>query len=122
MLVALLAFSMPASALETPLMSGTIGKYKIKMKLNINDDTGTITGWYYYTSKGAKSKIYLSGKGEIFEEDATVLVEKANGKQTGKFVGTLWTGSMGGTYSYGISGTWTSPTGKKLDFEVSAME
>lgn len=54
MLVALLAFSMPASALETPLMSGTIGKYKVKMKLNINGDTGVITGWYLLYQQGSQ--------------------------------------------------------------------
>ena len=120
-LIAAIAFCVPASAWETPLMSGTIGKYKVKMKLNINEDTGKITGWYYYASKGSKAKITLSGSGEMFEEDGTVLIEKVNGKQTGKFVGMLWTGSLHNTYSYGYTGVWISPTGKRLDFEVEAM-
>lgn len=106
----------------TSVMEGTVGKYKVKMQLDVNDDTGVVSGWYYYSSKGSKAKITLSGKGEMFEEDGAVLVEKVNGKQTGKFVGTLYQGRNMGAVIIGYSGTWISPTGKRLDFEVNHVE
>lgn len=122
MIMTILVSGLCAYGWTTPLMEGTVGKYRVKMKLDVNDDTGQVGGWYYYASKGPKSKITLSGKGAMFDEEGTVLVEKVKGQQTGKFVGTLWMGSSMGVHSYGYSGTWISPAGKRLEFEVSAME
>lgn len=103
-------------------MSGTVGKYKVKMKLDVDYDTGKISGWYYYTSIGAKAKVALNGYGEFFNEDGAVLVETVNGKHTGTFVGTLVYSGFGGVSVYIYGGEWISPTGKKLTFEVNGVE
>ena len=109
-----------AATVETSLMEGTVGKYKIKMKLWRNLDNGTVTGWYYYTSKGAKNKIQLSGKmspkgNEGLWDCNIVLTEKVNGKVTGTFDGYFNYGQMTGE---GFSGSWSSPKGTRLNFSV----
>lgn len=115
-LIALFAFAAPASAEEYPIMSGNVGKYKVKMKLNINWNTNKVTGWYYYTSKGPKAKISLSGTCRVNSDNGTVLIERVNGKQTGKFVGSIGIG----THIISFDGDWISPSGKRLGFSVDA--
>lgn len=102
---------------ETALMDGFIGKYRIKMRLSLNQDNGTVTGWYYYTNKGSKYKIDLSGtvSGDVVYEPTVILKEKVNGKVTGTFKGEF---SLAASGCYSYEGKWTSPTGETLNFEV----
>ena len=123
LMVAIVVGSQTASAdtVETALMSGSVGKYKVKMKLWRNLDNNTVTGWYYYTSKGANNKIKLSGRILPQDEDNfffcdMVLTETVNGKVTGTFRGSYGYGMMTGD---DFEGTWTSPQGKSLHFEVN---
>lgn len=108
-----------AYTLETYDMEGTIGTYKVKIYLKLNISTGKATGWYYYKSKGAKNKIQLSGTVKNFTDCGNVkLTEKVNGKVTGTFSGEFCESARGNMSYYG---TWTSPSGKKLSFELDDM-
>lgn len=101
---------------DTSLMNGAIGQNGIKMKLWFNESNHTITGWYYYKSKGANNKIQLKGTydGDILY--ATLVVnEISNGKVTGTFKGDFSYGTMTG---HDFDGTWTSSAGKVLKFAV----
>lgn len=102
---------------ETYDMTGSIGKYQIKIYIEINDSTGKATGWYYYKSKGAKNKIQLSGTAKKYGiyDYKVVLTEKVNGKVTGTFSGDFGIAPNGNMSYYG---TWTSPNGKSLRFEL----
>lgn len=120
-LIAAVSFAIPANAFTTDVMDGKIGNYKIKMQLTVHDYSNKITGWYYYKSKGPKNKIQLSGYGNLEEEDGVTLTEKVNGKVTGTFRGTLWTGYMNPVHTFGYFGTWTSPTGKTLEFDLTNL-
>ena len=121
-MVAMVIGSQTASAntVETALMDGSVGPYKVKMKLWRNLDNNTVTGWYYYTSKGSKNKIKLSGRiipdGANFFFCDMVLTETVNGKVTGTFRGSYGYGQMTGD---DFDGTWTSPQGKSLHFQVN---
>ena len=53
--------SASARTWSTGSMTGTIGKYKVVMSLSVNESNKTVSGWYYYRSKGPKNKINLSG-------------------------------------------------------------
>lgn len=124
-LIAILAafsFALPANAWTTDVMEGKVGNYKVKMQLTVSENSNKVTGWYYYVSKGAKNKIQLSGTqyGDGLEMETT-LTEKVNGKVTGTFKGTLWTGYMSGIHTYGYFGTWTSPAGKRLSFDLTNL-
>ena len=98
-------------------MEGAVGKYKIVMSLKLNTSTGKVSGWYYYKSKGPKNKIQLSGtiKGEPIDMAQVLLTEKVNGQVTGNFDGEFWISAVG---NMGYSGTWISPKGNTLEFEV----
>ena len=101
----------------TSLMEGTIGNYKICMKLTFNDNNHSVSGWYYYKSKGSKNKISLSGhfSGEyIFGVCNLTLTEKVKGKVTGTFTGEF----NAGNWTMGAEGTWRSPNGKTLKWSV----
>lgn len=106
-----------AETMETGTMEGTIGKYKIKMKLTIDFDSHKVTGWYYYQSKGSKNKIQLNGKitGDFIDDSKITLTETVGGKTTGTFSGDFWISAVG---NMGYSGTWASPQGKRLEFDV----
>lgn len=71
-------------------------KYGIVMKLSVSDDS--VSGSYYYTSKN--KPISLSG---TRTGNSVSLTETTNGKETGRFVGTLTDDE--------ISGTWMSADG-----------
>ncbi len=76
---------------------GTINdKYGIVMKLSVDEDN--VSGSYYYTSKN--KAISLSG---TQTGDAISLTETTDGKETGRFVGTMTDNE--------ISGTWMSADG-----------
>lgn len=47
MVMTILLSGLCAYGWTTPLMEGTVGKYRVKMKLDVNDDTGQVGGWYY---------------------------------------------------------------------------
>lgn len=107
-------------------MSGTIGKYKIKMQLTFHADReDTVTGWYYYTSKGPNNKIKLSGTGILAFNDGETqvsLFEYVNGKNTGEFYGSFTYGALRNHDAFIYYGTWSGTTGKKLDFELEAYD
>lgn len=113
------AVTASAETLTTPLMSGTIGKYKVKMKLTINTSTNKVSGWYYYASKGPKNKIQLSGRCNYsygYNEGVT-LTETVNGKTTGHFYVTI-IDLTGATRPWGgVEGTFTTTAGK--DYKVA---
>ena len=90
------------------------------MYLKLNTSTGKATGWYYYKSKGAKNKIQLSsGTVKNFTDCSNVkLMEKVNGKVTGTFSGEFCVSPRGNMNYYG---TWSSPSGKNLSFELDDM-
>ena len=108
-----------ASTIETGNMDGYVGSYPVVMKLTINDSTGKVTGWYYYKSKGSKNKIQLSGTYRDEGLGGTMtLTEKVKGKVTGTFSGEFWIAPVG---NMGYNGTWKSPSGKRLEFDVNWM-
>lgn len=96
------------------VMVGNIGKYPIVMQLTRHSN-GTVTGWYYYKSKGPKNKIMLSGNYSNYEFDGwdIRLTEKANGKVTGIFNGKYNAHPYSGTMVYDFLGTWRSPDGDR---------
>lgn len=101
---------------STPELEGTLGNYNICMKLTFNQSNNTVSGWYYYVSKGAKNKITLSGTydGNGMWGDLT-LNEKVNGKITGTFTGEYNYGNM----TVSANGQWKSSAGKTLDWDVN---
>lgn len=120
LMISVLVFSETANALssDTGVMTGKIGNYNVKMELSFNTSTGRVTGYYYYTSKGSKNKIQLSGtiKGEPFDGSSITLTETVKGKKTGTFKGEFWLTYSGASE---FSGNWTSPSGKSMRFNVS---
>ena len=65
---------------------GTISSYPIHMTIHI-DDSGNITGAYYYKRKGSNSLLYLKGKkdGDKF----SMREYNRHGENTGNFEGTV---------------------------------
>lgn len=111
-----------AHTFSTGNMTGTIGKYKIVMSLTINDSNNTVSGWYYYKSKGPKNKIKISG---TFREQTQFdyslhinMKEYVGGKVTGTFNIDYNQKTSMGIASMWIEGDFTTTTGKT--FEVSA--
>ena len=96
------------------VMEGSIGKYPIVMQLTRHSN-GTVTGWYYYKSKGPKNKIMLSGNYSNYEFDGwdIRLTEKVNGKITGIFNGKYNAHPYSGIMVYDFLGTWHSPDGDR---------
>lgn len=115
------AASVQAETYTTTVMNGSIGKYKVVMKLTLNDRTHTITGWYYYKSKGPKNKLQLTGTfdGPIFSAENVNVVERVNGKVTGRFFGWFAIGSMQGHYLDTFSGDFTNSKGTVYNFDIS---
>ena len=106
------------------VMVGDIGKYPIVMQLTRHSN-GTVTGWYYYKSKGPKNKIVLSGEYSNYEFDGwdILLTEKVNGKVTGIFNGKYNVHPDSGIMVCDFSGTWQSPNGdRSYDVWTSNLE
>ena len=100
------------------VMEGEIGEYPIVMQLTRHSN-GTVTGWYYYKSKGPKNKIVLSGEYSNYEFDGwdIRLAEKVNGKVTGIFDGKYNVHPYSGIWVFDFWGTWESPNGDR-SYEV----
>lgn len=99
---------------QTELLSGSIDKYNIEMRLTLDYDTKTVSGWYYYKSQGPDKKIKLNGK--LKKEGGVVRIkmdEIVDGEVTGTFKGNFYREDQS------VVGTWTSSKGKVLDFQVS---
>lgn len=112
-----------AYTFSTGNMTGTIGKYKIVMSLTINDSNNTVSGWYYYKSKGPKNKIKLSGTFRELQPQFGYTIhidmkEYVGGKVTGTFNIDYYQQSKSGIDLMWIAGDFTTATGKT--FEVSA--
>ena len=112
-----------AHTFSTGNMTGTIGKYKIVMSLTINDSNNTVSGWYYYKSKGPKNKIKLSGTFRELQPQFGYTIhidmkEYVGGKVTGTFNIDYYQQSKSGIDLMWIEGDFTTATGKT--FEVSA--
>lgn len=112
-----------AHTFSTGNMTGTIGKYKIVMSLTINDSNNTVSGWYYYKSKGPKNKIKLSGTFRELQPQFGYTIhidmkEYVGGKVTGTFNIDYYQQSKSGIDLMWIAGDFTTATGKT--FEVSA--
>lgn len=112
-----------AYTFSTGNMTGTIGKYKIVMSLTINDSNNTVSGWYYYKSKGPKNKIKLSGTFRELQPQFGYTIhidmkEYVGGKVTGTFNIDYYQQSKSGIDLMWIEGDFTTATGKT--FEVSA--
>lgn len=110
---------------KLPLLDGSIGKYKIVMQVSFDYDKNTVSGWYYYKSKGSKNKVKLTGKFKGDSPfDGLTMTEVVNGKITGNFdCNYSWgTGdlSLGGNTPFvSMDGVFINASGKKFDFEVS---
>lgn len=121
-MIAILVGGEPAQAytFTTGKMYGAVGNYSVTMVLTVNTSTGRVSGWYYYDSKGSKNKIQLSGtmRGEPMDGASMTLTETVKGKKTGTFKGSFWLSPSG---SEGYNGTWSSPSGKRLEFDVMHM-
>lgn len=101
---------------STPEMEGTIGKYKVCMKLTFNPRNNTVSGWYYYKSKGSRNKIALSGTYDgMYMGGELTMKEKVNGKVTGTFTGEY----NFGNWIISAGGTWRSPAGKTMEWDVN---
>ena len=114
-IIAIFATSLSVNArnLETGPLSGNIGKYKIVMNLTFNSQNHTVSGWYYYKSKGSKNKISVSGTYYGDEPGGDLnLTEKVNGKVTGRFKGEF---GFGNRVKH-VTGTWSSPSGKTMEW------
>lgn len=111
------AVNAQGNSFSSPEMDGTIGSSDICMKLNFNESNHTVSGWYYYVSKGSNNKITLSGTydGNPMFGDLR-LEEKVNGKVTGTFTGEYNFGNM----TVSAYGDWKSPDGKTLVWDVNA--
>lgn len=106
---------------ETYDMEGSVGKYDVKVYLKVNTDTGRASGWYYYKSQGSKKKIQLTGTvGKLNYSNCAnmTMTEKVDGKVTGTFRGEFCESARGFLFYHG---TWTSPKGKKLEFDFYDM-
>ncbi len=107
---------------KTGTMTGTIGKYKVVMSLTFNQSNNTVTGWYYYASKGAKNKIRLSG---TYRDQSVTgysyhinMKESVNGRTTGVFDVDYYQQSLGRSCSLLIEGNFTTAAGKSYDVMV----
>lgn len=102
-----------AKTFETHDLNGSIGKYKIVMNLTFDSQDHSITGWYYYKSKGPKNKINING---IFKGDGKrgklKLKEVVNGEITGNFSGDYDLENR----NILLTGTWEAPNGNTLEW------
>lgn len=108
---------------KTGTMTGTIGKYKVVMSLTFNQSNHTVSGWYYYASKGPKNKIKLSGtyrdQSEFNYCIRINMKETVNGRTTGVFDVDYIQQSLGRSSSLSIDGFFTTAAGKSYDVMVS---
>lgn len=89
---------MPYRPGKMEIYTGVVGKAAVTMVLELGDTS--ITGWYYYDSKGHA----LSLDGDCFKDEWT-LRESDDLSPTGSFTGIAT--------DKGYSGTWRSPDGKR---------
>lgn len=94
---------------KTINLEGNIGKYPIMMTMHIDAD-GTVTGAYYYKSKGPGNYLYL--KGEKSNDNIMLNEFTKKGKQTGSYAGTyngcIYSGQFcakSGTYEFELRPT-----------------
>lgn len=111
--------SASARTWSTGSMTGTIGKYKVVMSLSVNESNKTVSGWYYYRSKGPKNKINLSGTYRDSSGSAVILEmdmkEKTGVKVTGYFDVT-YSQYMG---EISLDGDFTTSAGKRYTVNLS---
>lgn len=98
--------SFGAAADATSAYHGSVGKLEIFARLSEAPD-GAVTGRYFYAAKG----LDLELRGERRGSEVT-LVERAGGKDTGRFSGTI--------RANGISGEWSAGK-KKLRFTLAPV-
>ena len=128
--VVLLAFVGVAKAnaftLTTGNMTGTIGKYAVVMSLTINDSNHTVTGWYYYKSKGPRHKIKLSGTCmEQAQYDYSVCInmhEYVGGKKTGFVLLDYNQKTSMGRAMMWVEGEFTTTAGKTYEVEIGRSD
>lgn len=96
---------------------GAIGKYPIKMVLNLTDITNydycRVVGKYRYTETGEGGVLDLYGEKR---GNHLVLKEYSDGKVTGTFSGTFMI--YGNLASFEYSGTFTTSQGKSFEFDL----
>ena len=111
-----------AHTFTTGNMTGTIGKYKVVMSLTINDSNNTVTGWYYYKSKGPKHKIKLSGtckdQTDMNYNLRINMKESVGGKVTGTFAVDFIQISHGMYGAMSVEGSFTTTAGKTYEVFV----
>lgn len=107
-----------AETWSTPTMDGTIGKYKVVMKLTFNSYNNNVTGWYYYKSQGAKKKIQLKG---TLRGGTLKMTETVNGKVTGRFNCDY---SMVGNraFCYNVYGTFVNYKGQDFYVDIEGCD
>ena len=91
------------------VLRGKISDIGISMKLHFSD--GKVEGTEHYDSQPAESLVYING---YMEDDGTLeLYEYDQGK---------WTGTFAGIFSNGVySGTWSSPSDRKISFTTQKV-
>jgi hypothetical protein len=109
-LCALILALLPASAAQRLYYTGAINT-TLTLQMDLAFDGAKVHGRYYYESVG--TEITLAGTRKA---NAITLKERANGKVTGIFTGTLAADLRA------VTGTWTSADGKrKLPFALRAV-
>ena len=81
---------------------GKIGTFPITLLLRISND-GSVSGWYYYNSRGPGRKFSLSG---VCDNEGRIVIEEytQKGNNTGRFDGHYSNGVFSGTfYAYADS-------------------
>lgn len=91
------------------VLRGKISDIGIGMKLHFSE--GEVEGAEHYDSQPAESLVYING---YMEDDGTLeLYEYDQGK---------WTGTFSGIFSNGVySGTWYSPSDRKISFTTQKV-
>lgn len=82
--------------------TGKIGTFPITLLLRISND-GSVSGWYYYNSRGPGRKFTLSG---VYDNEGRIVIEEytQKGSNTGRFDGHYSNGVFSGTfYAYADS-------------------
>lgn len=100
--------------------TGSIDKYPIEMKLEINQQSDSVAGEYYYTKNGDSQKIMLEGKlkdGELNLQESAYNIAKRKYETTGNF-------RLSYVDQIYLNGNWQKPTknAKELQVKLTAKE
>ncbi len=110
-------FSVSASAQRFYYL-GTVGDRPVQLELSVSSPSAR--GHYYYDAVGLPLDLEgtVTPEGEVHLHEYTQAVTTLGRQRTGRFEGTL---TSDATFGQGFSGTWRSPSGDALPFELDKV-